>query len=1268
MLEIRNVTKVYRSKTGEEVKALDNVSITFPESGMVFILGKSGSGKSTLLNIMGGLDSYDSGEFIIKGKSSNDFVGSDFDAYRNTFIGFIFQEYNVLDDFTVGANIGLALELQGKRATEEKISEILSQVDLLNYAHRKPNELSGGQKQRVAIARALVKEPQIIMADEPTGALDSNTGKQIFDTLKALSREKLVLVVSHDRDFAERYADRIIEMADGHVIEDVTKHERHATQLSEGLHAINDHILRIENGYKLTAADLDMINAYLAKANGDILLSGDGRVNEELRSAAGISKDGATNVFEGTDVAKDIKIRPYQKEDAKFIRSKLPMKNAVKMGSSGLKHKKFRLVITILLSLISFAMFGLADTMAAYEKISAATESIMDSSVNYAAMSLGVRRTQSYADGDVYIRYDSAALNDDDIAYLKNEVGLDFVPVYTGSVGWSSGFSMNDSFINYQSSQVYTGKMTGLVNMTEDMLTRAGLSIFGRLPNATGEIAISELLYRQLNEYGFKYTASDNSTKRIEAGTLQKDGEGENSILGKPLRLKFSNGGYEFQYTVVGVVDTGFDYTRYQAFLPSDEPITDSEGSGITDMVLGAELENVLSYSFHALGFAMTEDIAKIAETTFVSEKEIGTYMHGWSGSTYLLISRYDTMGGESGKSRDIKFEAIVGDSAVLGGDTNASWTRNMYRVATSSALQDLNLTWFDGTPREILGENEIVISEQVWREMQAYNVDLTLTAAVFGARVDACFGAGTWDVTDANGSYGDRLLHAYKYDYLQKEISRIVTDSDAVTDIKNYFRDYVYEYDYETITDADSCAQALRWFYFGENGTELRNLHTDTTVNSTRYINWEGLYDETRSAYTAFLPQLNQMLGTSFVAADLADVVWELNSFFNQFNANDESENVSFSQFEYILRRLYARQDLEANGYFITNEKFVADLLACEQMDVTREEWDSYSDIMDYGNYEQCKPYHAERFYRDYFLSWSEYRDYEPYAEGTHTYEDIEAESKKMVLTLAGVNETDLLGTMTFERIVDNHQTGTQSTAKSYDFKIVGTFKDPNYRNSDLVVNDTLYNDYMAWYESEAGEHAYVEEVAPHNDGIWTFALAPLGADADVIEKLVAMSYDQESGLQFQMQNAVMNTLSNFNDFIETGAQIFLWVGLGFALFSALLLMNFIATSISYKKRDIGILRAVGARSSDVFKIFFSEALIIALINFVMSIVALLITTVALNTWMRNSGINITLLNVGPRQIVLMLLVSVAVALLASFLPVYKIAKKKPVDAIKDR
>lgn len=226
MLSVKNLTKTYqttKSKTKNRVVALDNVSIDFPETGLVFLLGKSGSGKSTLLNAIGGLDTFDSGEIIIKGKSSANFSQSDFDSYRNTFIGFIFQEYNILENFTVAKNLALAIELQGKKADKEEINRLLEQVDMLPYAKRKPNQLSGGQKQRVAIARALIKNPEIIMADEPTGALDSNTGKQVMETLKELSKSKLIIIVSHDRDFAETYGDRIIELKDGKIIHDLTK-------------------------------------------------------------------------------------------------------------------------------------------------------------------------------------------------------------------------------------------------------------------------------------------------------------------------------------------------------------------------------------------------------------------------------------------------------------------------------------------------------------------------------------------------------------------------------------------------------------------------------------------------------------------------------------------------------------------------------------------------------------------------------------------------------------------------------------------------------------------------------------------------------------------------------------------------------------------------------------------------------------------------------------------------------------------------------------
>ena len=272
MLEAINLTKVYKIKKGVPVKALDNVSIRFPEKGMVFLLGKSGSGKSTLLNLLGGLDKYDSGEIRIKGVSSKDFKQKHFDSYRNTYLGFIFQEYNVLDDFTVGANIALSIELQGRKAKDSEINEILKQVDLEGYGSRKPNELSGGQKQRVAIARALVKKPEIIMADEPTGALDSNTGKQVFDTLKKLSKEKLVIVVSHDREFAEKYADRIIELSDGHIISDVELNEN-AEEISENIEFSADGIT-VAAGYHLTEEDRKAINDYIDKiAKGDVTIS-----------------------------------------------------------------------------------------------------------------------------------------------------------------------------------------------------------------------------------------------------------------------------------------------------------------------------------------------------------------------------------------------------------------------------------------------------------------------------------------------------------------------------------------------------------------------------------------------------------------------------------------------------------------------------------------------------------------------------------------------------------------------------------------------------------------------------------------------------------------------------------------------------------------------------------------------------------------------------------------------------------------------------------
>ena len=219
MLLLNKVNKTYRSKKGIECHALKDVSLSFGDKGLIFLLGKSGCGKTTLLNILGGLDSCSSGEMLYDGNA----VLSDeraLNEYRSNHIGFVFQEYNLIEEFTVEQNINISLSMQNGNDGIESVRNTLKDVGLKGFEKKYPSELSGGQKQRVAIARALLKQSKIILADEPTGNLDSETGADIFDLLKAQSKDKLIIVVTHDRESAEKYGDRIIEMKDGRIISD----------------------------------------------------------------------------------------------------------------------------------------------------------------------------------------------------------------------------------------------------------------------------------------------------------------------------------------------------------------------------------------------------------------------------------------------------------------------------------------------------------------------------------------------------------------------------------------------------------------------------------------------------------------------------------------------------------------------------------------------------------------------------------------------------------------------------------------------------------------------------------------------------------------------------------------------------------------------------------------------------------------------------------------------------------------------------------------
>ena len=493
MLEVSHLSKIYKTKGGEDVRALDDVSVLFPEMGMVFLLGKSGSGKSTLLNVCGGLDNPTSGEIIVKGRSSKNFSQSDFDSYRNTFIGFIFQEYNILNEFSVEDNIALALELQGKPKDKEAIAALLEQVDLTGYAKRKPNTLSGGQKQRIAIARALIKAPEIIMADEPTGALDSNTGKQVFDTLKKLSKDKLVIVVSHDREFAEQYGDRVIELKDGKILSDVSKTHEEQVSISDNVTAVGDTIC-IKKGADLTDADFKEIKAFMKKADRDLIIASGEKDVKSFKEVARINDEGQKEVFRSTDESTFTK-KAYTSEDSKFIRSKLPMRHAMKIGVSGLKTKPFRLFFTIMLCTMAFVLFGLFSTITFYDSGATLKQTLKDSELSSVRLVKEYQVHQKqYHNGSLEYEYE----NEYTAAFTKEEVDA-YAQIYGQETFGAIKIESSTSFPVQTQSKYWKASLNYFAYLPETHPMRSKITI-GAHPQADDEIAVSSYTANVIKE------------------------------------------------------------------------------------------------------------------------------------------------------------------------------------------------------------------------------------------------------------------------------------------------------------------------------------------------------------------------------------------------------------------------------------------------------------------------------------------------------------------------------------------------------------------------------------------------------------------------------------------------------------------------------------------------------------------------------------------------------------------------------------------------
>lgn len=461
MLELISITKKYTTKAGV-ANALNGVSLRFPDKGMVFITGKSGSGKTTLLNVIGGLDGFDSGEIVLDGKSFSSFSVADFDSYRNTYVGFIFQEYNLLPEYNVIKNVALAEELQGKKCDKRLIQKLFSDMGISGLEERKVSQLSGGQKQRVAIVRALAKSSKIILADELTGALDSVTGEQVLEILKKLSAEKLVVVVSHDLDLAEKYADRIIRLVDGKVVEDVSLLDKE----------VGGNVYSHEN--RLTVK----IGGKLSSEEAKVLLT----AIEEKKDVVFTEKFSVRT--------KSQTVQPETKQNkapVKLIDSKMKFSSALSLGLKSVFVKPVRLIITVVLSLIAFACCGLFDAVASYDDAKAVTSLL---------------RERYYPSLPVYATYSGEFYED-----AKIKVSQDYIEEINAKTGYAfrGVYDVKDTEYVYNSERSNFNAAYEVENLPNGTIKPIGSSYYLKKVDGIIEFSDREIKNNIIDENGFHF-------------------------------------------------------------------------------------------------------------------------------------------------------------------------------------------------------------------------------------------------------------------------------------------------------------------------------------------------------------------------------------------------------------------------------------------------------------------------------------------------------------------------------------------------------------------------------------------------------------------------------------------------------------------------------------------------------------------------------------------------------------------------------------------
>ncbi len=568
MLELKKVLKIYKSDAGD-TRALNKIDLILGDKGLVFVTGKSGSGKTTLLNVIGGLDGIDSGEILIDGTPFSQMTAGDYDSYRNTYVGFIFQEYNLLPDYTVKQNISLANELQGEKTDDALLAELMKKMGIAGLEKRKINELSGGQKQRVAIVRALIKNPKIIMADEPTGALDSVMGVQIMEALKLLSKDKLVLVVSHDIELAKKYADRIINIVDGKIESDVSIDD---VEISGNVYE-GEKSFTVKSGAELSDGELRELKAAV-KAGKDIKSEKDIVIRKSAKT-------------ENVDASK------VKHEPLKLIKSKMKFKSSASMGLKSLKTKPVRLALTIILSAVAFAVFGLFDTIAAYNR-----EKIISNllkSGDYNSMQISA----SYLGSDPY-QSTKINLSQGYIDELNAKTGYNFRGVYSfggdfngvdqsAKLHKDGGYEIKELTNSYKAlgSKYYRTKVNGLVEFKADEIDEENKTVDaggfnykiveGYYPSKVlgdgGEILKPKMNLVAVSTYFADVLLRSDAVVNSETGEKITDYKG---LLNYKVTISTDHKGYTIvdeTYSIVGILDVGDIPARFDPLkncYPSD--------------------------------------------------------------------------------------------------------------------------------------------------------------------------------------------------------------------------------------------------------------------------------------------------------------------------------------------------------------------------------------------------------------------------------------------------------------------------------------------------------------------------------------------------------------------------------------------------------------------------------------------------------------------------------------------------------------------------